>query len=91
MDTIVFSDYTVQDILLPVLVAAIFLFVISKLTQRILRGKKPEEEHIQPAQCPHCGWEGRVSRYAGRCPSCNEPLGERKATPYSRKDRRGDA
>ena len=42
-------------------------------------GKKGGDEHIQLVQCSGCGWQGRVSRYAGRCPKCNTPLGDQKA------------
>jgi hypothetical protein len=28
---------------------------------------------------PECGWIGRTSRYAGRCPKCNAPIGDQKA------------
>ncbi|MBW1742138.1 MAG: hypothetical protein JRJ47_01745 [Deltaproteobacteria bacterium] len=38
-------------------------------------------KHIQAVECTGCGWQGQVSRYAGRCPVCNTPLGEQKAEP----------
>jgi predicted Zn-ribbon and HTH transcriptional regulator len=41
--------------------------------------RKPPSPLFEPAVCPDCGWRGQVSRYAGRCPQCNRPLGEQKA------------
>jgi len=41
--------------------------------------KKGDNQHFQFVDCSNCDWRGKVSRYAGRCPKCNQPLGERKA------------
>lgn len=77
MDTIVFGQYTVQDLLVGVgfVVGVLILLVILK---QIFK-KKEGSEHIQLVECSGCGWQGRVSRYAGRCPKCNTPLGDQKA------------
>jgi hypothetical protein len=48
---------------------------------RMVFGKRRGNPHFQPVACPDCGWHGQVSRYAGRCPQCNRPLGEQKARP----------
>lgn len=56
------------------LAGALLLLVLWKL----LRRPKPKP-HIQTALCPSCGWQGQVSRYAGRCPRCSTPLGDQKA------------
>jgi len=77
MDTIVFGQYTVQQLLIYGGIAAgaiILLMLLKKLFT-------PEEknEHIQVARCDNCGWQGQVSRYAGRCPKCSQPLGQQKA------------
>lgn len=79
MDTILFGQYTVQDLLVGVafVLGVLILFV----TLRQIFGKKKGDRHIQLVQCPGCGWQGRVSRYAGRCPECNTPLGDQKAKP----------
>ncbi|MBW1808168.1 MAG: hypothetical protein JRJ19_12370 [Deltaproteobacteria bacterium] len=78
MDEIVFGEYTVQDL---IIYAAIFVGVLIfiGLLKKIFSGKK-DSKHSQQTTCKSCGWSGTVSRYAGRCPKCNKPLGERKAS-----------
>lgn len=65
LETIFSGDYSAHDLLIAAGVAAIVLIVVSR--------------HFQIVDCVSCGWRGEVSRYAGRCPQCNQPLGERKA------------
>ncbi|UCG79906.1 MAG: hypothetical protein JSV60_07985 [Desulfobacterales bacterium] len=79
MDTIIFGQYSVQDLLVGAgfVLGVLILLVVLK---QILK-KKETGEHIQFVQCSGCGWQGRVSRYAGRCPKCNTPLGDQKARP----------
>jgi hypothetical protein len=79
MDSIVFGQYSVQDLLVGagLVVGALILLVILK---QIFK-KKDSDRHIQFVECSGCGWQGRVSRYAGRCPECNTPLGDQKAQP----------
>jgi len=57
---------------------AIGLLVIIWILRTIF-GKRGGSPHFQSATCPDCGWHGHVSRFAGRCPQCNRPLGEQKA------------
>jgi hypothetical protein len=79
MDKVIIAQYTVQDMLVGAgLVVGILIVLV--ILKRIFGGKK-ESRHIQTVECTGCGWQGRVSRYAGRCPLCNTPLGERKAGP----------
>ncbi|MFX0201859.1 MAG: hypothetical protein ACFFCW_37590 [Candidatus Hodarchaeota archaeon] len=77
MDKIVFGDFTVLDLLITagVLVGALILFSILR---KIFR-KEQSSAHVQFAQCKNCDWQGKVSRYAGRCPKCNQPLGDQEA------------
>lgn len=63
-----------QEVLLVASVA-IGPFILIKIVLGIFR-KKPGDQLFQPVECFNCGWRGRVSRYAGRCPQCNQPLGE---------------
>ena len=77
MDTIVFGQYSVQDVLVGagfVLGILILLIILKQLFS-----KKKDDTHIQSVECSGCGWQGRISRYAGRCPACNTPLGDQKA------------
>ncbi len=78
MDKIIFADYTVQDLLLvgggiAVLLALVALF-------RKIFSKPRSDAYAQPARCEQCGWQGKVSKYAGRCPRCNNPLGDRRVS-----------
>jgi predicted Zn-ribbon and HTH transcriptional regulator len=57
---------------------AVSLFILVRIVRRFLR-RKAVSRLFQPARCIDCGWSGQVSRYAGRCPQCNRPLGEQKA------------
>jgi hypothetical protein len=79
MDQIIFGDYTLKD-LLVVAGAIVALVVLVVLIRAILKKDKTSEHH-QSVAC-QCGWRGKVSKFAGRCPKCNQPLGERKATPF---------
>lgn len=77
VDRIVVGQYTVQDLLVIAGVAVVALALVAIL-RKILSGSKTAA-HTQRVRCDRCGWQGTVSRYAGRCPGCNHPLGERKA------------
>ena len=61
-----------------VLVAALSAFAVAVLLWKLLKREK-QKPWIEQAACTSCGWKGQVSRYAGRCPGCNAPLGEQRA------------
>lgn len=75
MDKILVAGYTVQDALLAVGLVIGFFFLLSML-KKIFR-KEKIYHYIQLAACEGCGWQGQVSRHAGLCPGCNQPLGDR--------------
>ena len=79
MDTIVFGQYTAQDLLAVAVVSVGFLVALILLKRLFTR--KEGSPHAQLVKCMGCGWQGVVSRYAGRCPKCNTPLGDQKARP----------
>lgn len=81
LDTVIYGTYTIKDIL-PFVIGIIALWIFWKITQSLFKTDEVSE-HRQTVRCPGCGWQGQVSRYAGRCPQCNEPLGDRKAKPLS--------
>lgn len=58
--------------------AVVGAILVAAVLWRLLR-RKPRAAHLQAAACPSCGWKGTVSRYAGRCPSCNAAIGELRA------------
>ena len=60
------------------LVAALLAAVALALLWKLTRPKK-EKPWLQASTCPACGWSGKTSRYAGRCPRCNGPIGDQKA------------
>jgi ssDNA-binding Zn-finger/Zn-ribbon topoisomerase 1 len=61
------------NVLTAVLIGIVAFVVLWKFSRR----KKPKS-WIQTTRCPKCGWKGQTSRYAGRCPQCNTPIGDRK-------------
>ncbi len=77
LDTIVFGGYTARDVLIGAGVAVVFLIFIGIMM--MVFKKKEDNQHFQFVDCSNCDWHGKVSRYAGRCPKCNQPLGEQKA------------
>ena len=75
LDIILVAGYTVQDALLAVGIVTGFFFLFSML-KKIFR-KEKINQYMQFATCEGCGWQGQVSRHAGLCPGCNQPLGDR--------------
>ncbi len=51
------------------LAVALVLWALSKLLS-----KKEESRHHVTTTCKSCGWQGQVSKYRPRCPSCNATL-----------------
>lgn len=78
MDKVVFGDYTVQDILIVAGVIVGLLVLIGIIKKMFYRSKS--DVYAQMARCSQCGWQGRVSKYAGRCPRCNNTLGDRRVS-----------
>ncbi len=73
MDTVVFGLTTQQ--LLMAGGTTVSVLVLAMVIRAFL-GRKKEDRHMQVVRCAACGWKGRVSRYAGRCPKCNQSLGD---------------
>ena len=71
------GNYTWKEILLYAGGALAALAALAVVVRMLFRPK--ENRHIQTVTCEACGWQGQVSRYAGRCPGCNTPLGEQRA------------
>lgn len=80
MDTIIFGNFTVQDIVITAGVIIGFFYFLPVL-KKILK-KKKIPAYAQVVACSQCGWQGQVSMHAGRCPKCNKPLGDQKAKDY---------
>ncbi|MFP4348983.1 MAG: hypothetical protein ACOC3W_07935 [Thermodesulfobacteriota bacterium] len=79
-DMVVFGDFTLKQ--LAVYGGGIIaLLVVISFVRKMFRSEEDTSEHVQLVRCKSCGWQGKVSRYVGRCPKCNEPLGDRRAKP----------
>ncbi len=76
MDIILFAGYTVQDAMTAVGIG-IGILILFSILKRIFR-KDKVDPYMQFAVCKECGWKGQVSRHAGRCPGCNQPLGDHR-------------
>ncbi len=77
LDTIVFGEWTLKQVLM-IGGGLVVLFILLGYIRKLFFSRPDDSEHVQAVRCRSCGWQGRVSRYAGRCPKCNEPLGDRK-------------
>ena len=75
MEKILFAGYTVQDAILAAGIG-IGILILFSILKKIFR-KEKTDPYMQFATCNDCGWRGQVSRHAGRCPGCNQPLGDR--------------
>jgi hypothetical protein len=78
LDSFLSDGWTLQNILIIAGIAILILMSIRSIKSFV---KKKGGPHFQLAACSSCGWNGNVSRYAGRCPQCNQPLGDLKARP----------
>lgn len=77
MDAVVFGNVTVLHVLLFVAGLIALTWVAGRVRRMFAR--PAADPNLQEVRCTSCGWQGRVSRIAGRCPRCNEPLGDRTA------------
>ena len=82
MDTIIFGNYTLQQILIVVGII-VGVSILLKIVKKLFSSDKVDRHH-QIVKCRSCGWNGQVSRHAGVCPKCNKPLGEQKAKGYKK-------
>jgi hypothetical protein len=77
MDMTVLDNEKIQAVV--AISGAIIIVSITVFTIRRIIKKRRVSRHIQFVHCTSCRWKGNVSRYAGRCPQCNQPLGDQKA------------
>ena len=74
MDTIVFGNYTIQDLIIAAVVVMALFFLWKTIKKFFAKDKS--KAYAQAVKCHSCGWEGKVSKYAGKCPQCNSSLGD---------------
>ena len=82
LDSLVSDGLTVRNLIVMAAITVLLLISIYTIKDFVKKRKPPA--HVQKAICTGCGWQGKVSRYAGRCPQCNQPLGDRKAQPKTK-------
>jgi hypothetical protein len=70
------TEYLTPEIATDAGIGLAALIVIAFLF-KLFRKKRPDK-HFQVVRCSGCGWHGEISRWAGRCPQCNKPLGDQK-------------
>jgi len=80
METIVFGNFTVMDIIIAAVVVIGFLYLWPAV-KKVFR-KKEAPVYAQDVKCNNCDWQGQVSKHAGRCPKCNNPIGDQRAKKY---------
>ena len=78
LDAVVFDGYSLGDVLILVGVTLVLLILL-RVLMRVFK-KEETSKYFQLVDCLSCGWRGKVSTLAGRCPKCNQPLGEQKAS-----------
>jgi predicted Zn-ribbon and HTH transcriptional regulator len=70
MSTEIVAGFTVLHITIAVIV-----LLIAGIALQSLRKEKPVgEDLLREANCPSCGWKGRLSKYQRKCPGCNGEL-----------------
>jgi predicted Zn-ribbon and HTH transcriptional regulator len=78
LDTIIFNDVTVEQ-LLPWLVAVVVLYAVFRIYKILFAKKKVNLQHTVYFACSNCGWEGHISKFGTRCPKCDAPAGDPSA------------
>ncbi len=82
LDRVIFANLTIEH-LLWIAGGIVLLLVLVSIFKRLF-AKKEEAPHYQKTRCQNCGWQGQISRLAGRCPQCNEPLGEQRIKQWQK-------
>jgi hypothetical protein len=72
MDTVVFWNFTVYDLIIAAIVLFIFYFCW-KIVKKFFR-KDGSGAYAVSVKCFNCGWEGKVSKFARKCPNCNSEV-----------------
>jgi len=80
MDTVIFGNFTLWQLLNYAWIVLVVLILYWALKGILKKTKK--SHHYQVSVCEHCGWQGEVSVYAGKCPKCNRPLSARKIDEF---------
>lgn len=56
------------------IVALLVVVAALRFLWRLLRPPAAEAAHFVPLACGTCGWRGKTSTYARKCPKCGGPL-----------------
>ncbi len=77
MDKVLFADITVGEFI-EYAAITLGIIILARIIAMFFR-KNMTSEYTQPVRC-ECGWQGQISKFAGRCPKCNRPLGQQRAS-----------
>ena len=75
LDTVIFNDITLGQ-LLPWVVGAAIVLMIIRLYRALFTKRNVNLQHTVYFVCSHCGWEGNISKFGTRCPKCDTPTGD---------------
>lgn len=79
LDTIIYGEITLKHVLFGV-GGLVCLSIVIGFFKKLFAKKDEVAPHMQVTRCSSCGWQGQVSRHAGKCPKCNSALGDRKSS-----------
>jgi Zn finger protein HypA/HybF involved in hydrogenase expression len=75
LDTIIFNDITVGQ-LLPWFLVVVVFYTLLKIYKIFFAKKKVNLQHTVYFACSSCGWEGHISKFGTRCPKCDAAAGD---------------
>lgn len=72
-DMIIWGDVTLGQ-LLQYTAMFIVLYIAVKLVRKLFPKKRTNVQNTVYFVCPHCEWEGQISKFGTQCPKCNQPI-----------------
>jgi hypothetical protein len=73
LDIIVYGDITLRQCLYG-LGAVILVSMVLKIFKKLFFTKAEPMAHSVEFVCSNCGWQGRIGKFAARCPKCSQPV-----------------
>ena len=70
LDTVIINNITLGQLLLW-LGLGFGLYAILRLYWILFVRNRVNLQHMVYFACDHCGWEGHISKFGTRCPTCN--------------------
>jgi rRNA maturation protein Nop10 len=72
LDQIIYDGYRLRDIALGLVILGIIIILTKKLLRAVRASK--DEGYTISVICRRCGWKGRISKYAKKCPQCGKKI-----------------